>query len=205
MNIIIIKGTYHKKGMTSSLVDEFIKGIKTINSKAKIEIFDLLDRKVGFCKGCMNCSKNPELPIGKCPIKDDAEKIFPKMLKADAVVFATPVYDFGPTALMKRFMERCICFTYGSGFPKARNKKVKGKIGIIILSSGCPAPLNDLTLMTAFPRVVLSFFLDALGCSKKYTIPAGGMEYGKKFKDKWLKKSHELGIKVAKKLGKNSV
>ncbi len=202
MNIVIIKGTYHKKGNTSALVDEFARGIKDADSKAKIETFDLLDKKVGFCTGCRTCLKNPELEIGKCPIVDDATKLFPKMLKADAIVFATPVYDFGPTALLKRFMERCLCFTYGEGFPKARNKKRKGKIGIILLSSGCPAPFNDLSLINAFARFVLSFFLGALGCKKTYTLPAGAMEYGQKFKDKWLKKSYELGKKVAKKLSK---
>lgn len=199
MKVIIVKGTYHRRGTTSALVDEFIKGIKKIDKNSKIEIFDLLDKKVKFCNGCLMCCKNKSLKIGKCPIKDDATKIFPKLIDADAIVFATPVYDFGPTALLKRFMERCVCMTYWDPYPKTRIKKIKGKTGIVILSAATPSPFNDLTLMTIYPRVVLSIYCGGLGCSKIKVLSAGGMQYNSRCRNKWLKKSYDSGIKVAKK------
>lgn len=204
MKIIIIKGTYHKKGMTSNLVDSFEKGIKHIDKNAKIEIFDLLDKKVEFCNGClMCCSKETKnLQIGNCPIKDDATKIFPKLISADLVVFATPVYDWGPTALLKKFMERCVCMTYWDPYPKSRIKKRKGKVGIVLLSSATPSPYNKLLLMTTYPRFILSLYCKGLGCSKTKVLPAGGMMFSEKIKEKWMKKSYDLGMKIAKKLNK---
>ena len=47
-----------------------------------------------------------ELPVGKCPIKDDMEGILNDYVQADGYIYATPVYDVGITALMKTFLER---------------------------------------------------------------------------------------------------
>ncbi len=200
MNATIIKGTYHKKGTTSQLVDEFVRGIKTADKEAKVEIFDLLDKKVEFCNGCLMCSKDKSLKIGRCPFQDDATKIFPKMVESDVIVFATPLYDFGPTAIMKRFMERAVCMTCWEPYPKARIKKIKNKTGVIILSAATPSPLNNLLLMTVYPIIVLSIYCLGFGCSKTKVLSAGGMEYGKKYKEKWLKRSYNLGVKIASRL-----
>lgn len=203
MNITIIKGTYHKTGMVSHLVDRFIEGVKSVDNTANIEVFDLLDKKVKFCKGCLNCTKNPELPIGNCVISDDATKIFPKMLKSDVVVFATPVYDLGPTALMKIFLERCVCMSSGEGLLRPRNKKIKGKIGVIILSTRAPAIINDL-FFTSYPKMILKEMCKWFGCEKEIILSAGGMETYPKSNEYFLKKSYSLGEKIAKKLKRKS-
>lgn len=203
MKVVIIQGSYHRKGCTSDLVDEFKKGIKTINPKIDIETVNLLDAKVEFCKGCIQCSTDKSLQIGKCPIKDDVRKILEKLIEADVVVFATPLYDFGPTALMKKFMERCVAMTYWEPWPKARIKKKKGKIGVVLLSAACPNPYNDLLLMTAYPRIVLSLYTRGFGCSKAYVLSAGGMPLEEKYNTKWKKKSYKLGVKIARKISKN--
>jgi len=200
MKVIIVKGTYKKKGITSSLVNSFVKGISDTNKKINVEVADLLDKKIEFCTGCLLCVKDKSLQIGKCPFNDDVKGILQKMIEADVIVFATPIYDFGPTALLKRFMERAVCMSYFEPYPKPRVKKRKGKQGVVILHSACPAPLNDLTLMTAYPKFVLKFYLGFIGCTKKFVLSAGDMEENKKAKEKWKNKSYKLGIKVAKRL-----
>jgi len=198
MKVIIIKSTYHKKGMISQLVEEFIRGIKKGNNKADIEIFDLLEKEINFCKGCYNCQKNPKLKIGKCVINDEMIKLLPRIIESDIVVFATPVYDYGPTALMKRFIERCYPLVCGGGFPVPRNKKIRNKKGIMILSTGCPSFINEITSMNNYSRFIFKKMFKWIGCAKNYFFIAGGMERNEKTKKKFLKKSYELGIKVAK-------
>ena len=51
--------------------------------------------------------KNPELPIGKCPLKDDMASILEEYISADGYIFASPVYESYVTVLMKKFMEKC--------------------------------------------------------------------------------------------------
>jgi multimeric flavodoxin WrbA len=36
--------------------------------------------------------------------------IYPKIIEADVIIFGTPVYWYGPTALMKAFIDRFVYF-----------------------------------------------------------------------------------------------
>jgi multimeric flavodoxin WrbA len=38
-------------------------------------------------------------------------RIYPKIIEADAIIFGTPVYWYGPTALMKAFSDRFAYFS----------------------------------------------------------------------------------------------
>lgn len=75
--------------------------------------YDLIKLNVKYCMGCNTCyHKDPELLIGKCPLKDDMASILEEYVKADGYIFASPVYDANVTALMKTFLERKIMLSY---------------------------------------------------------------------------------------------
>ena len=61
--------------------------------------------------------KEPELRIGKCPLKDDMAAILEEYIKADGYIYASPAYDMFITALMKMFIERKIALTYKGDNP----------------------------------------------------------------------------------------
>lgn len=52
--------------------------------------------------------------------------LYPKIIESDVIVFGTPVYWYGPTALMKGFIDRLVYFNC----PESRIK-IKGKSGVI--------------------------------------------------------------------------
>ena len=106
MKTIIIKGSYHKNGITTSLVESFVKGLKEKNPEMKIKIFDLLDENIEFCKGCGNCAKDNGLKLGECITDDNVKNILQEMLSCDRIVFASPIYEGCMTALFKRFNEK---------------------------------------------------------------------------------------------------
>ena len=79
----------------------------------KVEKVSLKDKTIGFCKGCLACQKT-----GNCVIQDDAGEIVEKMLHADVLVFATPVYYYEMSGQMKTLLDRanplytgrlCVC------------------------------------------------------------------------------------------------
>lgn len=70
---------------------------------AETEIVLLQDYKVNYCKGCGRC-----LVEGECPQKDDVKLIQGKMMSADGIVMASPVYFLHVTGLMKNFIDRCL-------------------------------------------------------------------------------------------------
>ena len=65
------------------------------NQVDKSELYD------SFCKGCLACQKTL-----RCVIHDDADTIAQKMLTADVIVFATPIYYYEMCGQMKTMLDR---------------------------------------------------------------------------------------------------
>ena len=68
-----------------------------------VETIDLCDREIEFCIGCGNCMEK-----GKCWILDDHAGIVERLLAADGVILASPVYFSHVTAQMKAFIDRSL-------------------------------------------------------------------------------------------------
>ena len=69
----------------------------------KFEYLFLQDTHLEMCRGCFNCvSRGEEF----CPLKDDREDIEKRILEADGVIFASPVYCQMVSGLMKNFIDR---------------------------------------------------------------------------------------------------
>ena len=84
---------------------EFMKG--ALEAGNEVEKIVLKDKTVHPCTGCSVCSM-----YGKpCPQKDDAAEIVEKMIAADVIVMATPVYFYTMCGQMKIMIDRC-CARY---------------------------------------------------------------------------------------------
>jgi multimeric flavodoxin WrbA len=119
-----INGSPHKDGKTAELLENFLKYVKKVGGET--ETIHLADKKINYCKGCYSVdAKACKFP---CIQKDDMQKIYPLLMKADAIVFATPVYWFNMSGLMKTFMDR-LCSMAASGY------KLEGKVGVFIADS----------------------------------------------------------------------
>lgn len=98
-NILVISTSMRKGGNSETLADAFIKGAE--ESGNKVEKVALYDKAIAFCKGCLACQKTQ-----RCVIHDDADIIVQKMLAADVIVFATPVYYYEMSGQMKTLLDR---------------------------------------------------------------------------------------------------
>lgn len=97
--IVVISTSPRKNGNSERLADEFIKGAKAGNND--VEKITLYDKTIGFCKGCLACQN-----LKRCIIHDDAVMIAEKMLTADVIVFATPIYYYNMCGQMKTLLDR---------------------------------------------------------------------------------------------------
>jgi len=196
MKLLVINGSYHKDGNTSSFINKAIEGFKSVNPDVEIETINLIDKNINFCTGCKNCGRNElEAPIGRCGQEDDAREIMEKMLNCDRIILASPIYYGGVTAIMKRLIERSIAFSIylENAAPKLRNKINKNRKGIIILCSDCPAPLNRLMLYTFYPIRTLKILMEEAGIKCINTL--AGSVYQKNF---FEKRSYKIGANLAK-------
>jgi len=87
------------------LCDEFLRGAREAGHRAE-KIF-LRDLHIGYCTGCGACY-NGEHP---CSQRDDAAGVLEKMVRADVIVLATPVYFYTVCGQMKTLIDRC-CARY---------------------------------------------------------------------------------------------
>ena len=66
---------------------------------------DVAHAKIHPCTGCIHCGYE-----GPCVQKDDVEDIRRKILDADMLVFATPLYYYGMSAQLKTMVDRFCAF-----------------------------------------------------------------------------------------------
>lgn len=97
--VLIISTSLRKNSNSDGLADAFFQGAKEAGNT--VEAISLKDKTIGFCKGCLACQKT-----GNCIIHDDAENITEKMLTADVLVFATPIYYYEMSGQMKTMLDR---------------------------------------------------------------------------------------------------
>jgi multimeric flavodoxin WrbA len=100
MKAVGIVGSPRKGGNTEILTAHCLKAIA--EEGVKTELVRLAGLDIHGCKACGYCHEHP----GECSVKDDMQAIRQKMLKADAIIVASPVYYGSATSLVKGLLER---------------------------------------------------------------------------------------------------
>ena len=103
--VLILSSSPRRHGNSNTLCDEFLRGAREAGHDAE-KIF-LRDRTIYYCTGCGTCTE----PGRSCPQYDDAREIIEKMVEADVIVLASPVYFYAMSAQMKTLIDRC-CSEY---------------------------------------------------------------------------------------------
>ena len=100
MKQVIVISTSLRKGSNSDmLADQFIEGARSAGNE--VEKIPLMGKNIQFCKGCLACQK-----LGRCVINDDVNDIMAKVLQANVVCWATPIYYYEMSGQMKTLIDR---------------------------------------------------------------------------------------------------
>jgi multimeric flavodoxin WrbA len=101
MKVVAFVGSARKQH-TYHAAEQFLANLQALGD-IDCEIVQLSDYHLEICRGCKRClDRGEEL----CPLTDDRDVLINKMLEADGVVFASPVYSFQVSALTKVFLDR---------------------------------------------------------------------------------------------------
>ncbi len=100
MRVLGIMGSPRLKGNTDLLLDEALKGAQRQGAEVEKIIVDKL--KIAPCREYYGCLKD-----GNCVIRDDMDDIYPKLLEADGVIVASPMFFYGLTSQVKTLIDRC--------------------------------------------------------------------------------------------------
>ncbi|WP_293716562.1 flavodoxin family protein [uncultured Parabacteroides sp.] len=174
--VLILSSSPRRGGNSDMLCDEFMRG--AMDSNNKVEKVFLRDKTIHPCLGCSVCSQYKK----PCPQKDDAAEIIDKILRADIIVMATPVYFYAMSAQMKMLIDRC-CGPY----TEMRNKEF---YFIATAAEDDPAIME---------RIVTNFkgFLDCLEnpTIKGYVFCGGVWHVGEIKGNPVLQEAYEMGRK----------
>ena len=100
MKKVIVISTSLRHGSNSDmLADKFMEG--ALSAGNEVEKISLVGKDIQFCKGCLACQK-----LGRCVISDDVNGIMAKVLEADVVAWATPIYYYEMSGQMKTLIDR---------------------------------------------------------------------------------------------------
>ena len=97
--VLIIETSLRTESNSDILAESFAKGASDAGND--VEVVSMKGRKIGFCTGCFACQK-----LGKCVIEDDANEITEKILEAEVIVWATPIYYYEMSGQMKTMIDR---------------------------------------------------------------------------------------------------
>ena len=100
--VLILSGSPRKGGNSDTLCDEFMRGASDAGNA--VEKIRVSEKKIDFCHGCYYCQKSG----GVCAIKDDMAALLQKIICADVIVLASPVYFYSIDAQLKAVIDRTV-------------------------------------------------------------------------------------------------
>lgn len=104
MKILAISCSPRIKGNTVTILEEALRGAR--DEKADVELYSISGKNIQPCDGCWDCART-----GQCHIADDMQELYEKMVKADGIIFGTPIYYWGMTGQAKTLMDRTIALS----------------------------------------------------------------------------------------------
>ena len=181
--ILGIVGSPRKKGNTHILVSKILEGAEAEGAETDILLLGKL--KVRECNGCHACWKGKP-----CSKKDDMNDVYPMIAESDGIVFGTPVYWYGPTALIKALIDRFVYFNCPENRPQVRSKR-----------AALAVPFEEETPETAdlvvamFERSLEYLEMDLVG---QVIVPGVGEKGSVLEKEERLKAAYDLGRRLVK-------
>ena len=124
--MMILCGSPRQMGNTNTVAGWVAEAAR--EAGAEVEVVDAarLALKAHGCTACMGCQQSQDYG---CVIADDAQPVIARMLETDVLVFATPVYFFGPTAQLKCVLDRM--FSLVKVGPEGMQTAARGELALV--------------------------------------------------------------------------
>jgi multimeric flavodoxin WrbA len=181
--ILGVLGSPRKKGNTHILISKILEGAKSEGVAGEILFLD--DLTIRECDGCHRCWKGKE-----CNKNDDMNNIYPKIMESAGIIFGTPVYWYGPTALIKGFLDRFVYFNC----PENR-KMIQGKPAVLAVPFEEENPATADLVKEMFEKSLQYLEMNLIG-----TIIAPGVTKRGEIikKQDTLEEAYNLGIRLVR-------
>ena len=109
-SILIVKGSPRINGNSAALAGQILEGAE--GAGAEVEAIDIAGMEIRPCDACDVCVENYD----GCIVEDDMQTLYPKLVDADVIVLAFPIYWFTINAQMKLFIDRWYALSRPEGY-----------------------------------------------------------------------------------------
>lgn len=175
--IVVLVGSMRRGGNTDLLARAFAEGA---GKKHEVELVSVADYKVDPCLGCNACFVREG---NRCVQRDDMDAIYEKLMTADLLVIASPVYFYGLSAELKAIIDRL--------HTPMRNRFPIKKLALLLVGAAELPELFDAILLQY--RLVRNFFhLEDAGV----VLVRGCAEKGEVRQTEGLRDAYALGESI---------
>jgi multimeric flavodoxin WrbA len=194
MKVLGIYGSPRKGGNTDILLDEALKG--AASEGAEVTSIRCCNLKLAGCLECGGCDNT-----GECVQDDDMQLVYPKLLEADVIILASPIFFYGLTSQAKALIDRCQamwCKRRLDKTPEERRTYDGGRGYLISVGATKGGNLFEGAQLTA------KYFFDALDMSYEGGLLIKSVE-GKgdiAGHPDYLKQAFDMGVEAVR-VGKN--
>lgn len=111
MKVVIFNGSPRPHGNTARVIGKICEKMKEYG--VDTEAIQVGSHVIHGCRGCGWCRKSL---CGKCVIEEDPVNLWiDKMIRADGILLASPIYFSGITGQMKSFLDRAFYVAWANG------------------------------------------------------------------------------------------
>jgi len=187
MKVLGIMGSPRRQSNTEILLDKALEGAR--EAGAEVEKVLVSKLKISPCLEIYACRKD-----GNCAIKDDMQALYEKLLEADHVIFASPMFFYGVTSQAKAVIDRCQALwvrRHVLGMGKEDKRERRGMFISVGATRG--AKLFDGAVLT------VKYFFDAIGVKYSGDLLVRGID------NKGQIREHPAALEDAFRLGQQLV
>jgi len=188
LKVLGIMGSPRIKGNTDLLLDEALKGAQSQGSEVEKIIVDRI--KIAPCREYYSCLRD-----GNCAIRDDMDGIYPKLLEADGVIVASPMFFYGLTSQLKALIDRCQALWTRRYILKQESPDAARKGAFIAVGATKGQKLFDGSILT------VKYFFQAIGVEYAAELLVRGVDKKGEIREHptALSDAFELGRRLAQK------
>ena len=148
MQIMTILGSPRRQGNTAKVLAWVEDQLRA--GGHQVDRADMVDYRVQGCGECMACKKGK---VELCSIQDDGNALFRRMVAADVILFAAPLFCWGFPAQIKGLIDRMFCLMDFDAVPPGA-PRLRGKPIALLLTAGGEEKDNTDLVVRGFEQLV---------------------------------------------------
>jgi len=202
INVLGICGSPVKESNTELIIKEGLESVE--QEGVQTDIFNVQSKRIEDCRHCNWCmGKQDEGNF--CAVKDDMEELYPKVVEADALMIASPVYLARMSGHLASVLDRLRCIHYGKHYAGGMKHKVGAAIAVSwFRNSGIETTLASIhwAFLTYQMVIAVPGSLSTFGGAGLTSLSGSG-DFDPKDKHQVLR--DEYGLKTARATAKSMV